>query len=171
MHTAESLQTYLKQLNIAYTTHTHQPVFTVEESLSLIESQPGTHVKNLFLRDKKKTALWLITIRHDKKVDLKSLKDTLGANGNLSFCNADILWEKLGVKPGAVTPLAAINDTENHVTVVLDEDILQGSLVNAHPLQNDMTTALSPQDLLKFLQEVQHTPTIITIPEKQAEAA
>jgi Ala-tRNA(Pro) deacylase len=35
--------------------------------------------------------------------------------------------------------------------------------VNAHPLVNTMTTALSPQDLVKFLVAEGHKPDILDI--------
>jgi Ala-tRNA(Pro) deacylase len=35
--------------------------------------------------------------------------------------------------------------------------------VNAHPLVNTMTTALSPQDLVKFLEAEGHKPDILEI--------
>src|SRR3546814_6115281 len=77
-------------------------VFTVEESRALRGTLPGGHVKNLFLRDKKKRC-WLVTAMEDRAIDLKDLKRRLGASGSLSFGNAELLLELLGVEPGAVT--------------------------------------------------------------------
>ena len=44
----------LEDLGIEYTLHHHEAVFTVEESEKLDSEIPGTHCRNLFLRDKKK---------------------------------------------------------------------------------------------------------------------
>src|SRR3546814_11781393 len=84
-------------------------VFTVEESRALRGTLPGGHVKNLFLRDKKKRC-WLVTAMEDRAIDLKALKRRLGASGSLHFGNAELLLELLGVAPGAVTHSAPIND-------------------------------------------------------------
>ena len=59
--------------------------------------------------------------------------------------------EVLGVEPGSVTPFAAINDSENRVTVVLDAAMMAHETLNYHPLINTMTTAISRDDLVKFL--------------------
>ena len=68
-----------------------------------------------------------------------------------------------GVLPGAVTPFGIINDKDRKVKVVLDRDLMGFDPVNAHPLVNTMTTALSPQDLVKFLEAEGHKPDILDI--------
>ncbi len=152
----------LDALGLAHKTHHHEPVFTVEESQALRGVLPGAHIKNLFLRDKKKN-LWLVTALEDRKIDLKALRKRLGAKGNLSFGNADLLMEVLGVIPGAVTPFGAINDRDGRATVVLDQGIFDHELVNAHPLRNDQTTAIAPKDLRHFLETLAHPPLIIDL--------
>ena len=69
----------------------------------------------------------------------------------------------LGVLPGAVTPMAAINDGSGAVQVVLDRDLLAGPPVNVHPLVNSMTTTLAPADLLKFLEACGHPPQVLDL--------
>ena len=106
----EQLIAYLDGLGIPTTTHTHPPVFTVEEAQALRGTLPGGHCKNLFLKDKK-GRLWLVVALEDSKVDLKTLDKRIGS-ARLSFGNGDLLWEVLGVRPGSVTPFAVINDTD-----------------------------------------------------------
>lgn len=79
--------------------------------------------------------------------------------------------EVLGVEPGSVTPLAVINDVERRVTVVLDKAILEEELVNAHPLRNDRTTAVTPQDLLSFLSAEGYDPVVLDFDQPADEAA
>ena len=67
----------------------------------------------------------------------------------------------LGVEPGAVTPFGVINDTEGKVQMVLDKALLDRDPINAHPLVNDMTVAVSPAGLLRFLESVGHPPRIL----------
>ena len=156
----EELLSKLDALGIQYETVSHEPVFTVEESQALCSDLPGIHIKNLFLRDKKKN-LFLVTVQEDTQVDLKALRKQIGASGNLSFGNAGLLMEVLGVIPGAVTPLAVFNDADARVKVVLDKDIMSAELLQAHPLRNDRTTAMKPDDLLAFLAAQGYEPQIV----------
>ena len=149
----------LAEMGIEAKTVEHAPVFTVEEAKALRGELEGAHIKNLFLRNKK-GAMWLVTCLEDRAVDLKSLGETLGA-GRFSFGSAERLMKHLGVRPGAVTPLAVINDTGGAVTMVLDKGVLEHPVVNAHPLVNDKTTALSPGDLLRFLEAQGHAPKLL----------
>jgi len=150
----------LDELGIACETHAHPPLFTVEQSRALRGDLPGAHIKNLFLRDKKRR-MWLVTALESREVDLKALRRRLGAQGNLSFGNAELLMEMLGVIPGAVTPFAVINDRGGNVTMVLDRALLGQPVVNAHPLRNDRTSALAADDLVRFLEAEAHPPVII----------
>ena len=154
----------LDDLCIAYTTYRHPPLFTVRQSQTQRSIHFGSHIKNLFLRDKKRR-MWLVTVEEECVVDLKNLKHALGAQGNLSFGSAELLMEVLGVLPGAVTPFSIINDHKTRVTLVLDQAILRQRLVNAHPLRNDMTTAVTALDLLKFAEAEAHTPIILNFDE------
>lgn len=157
---ADALFQRLDALGIDYTTHRHPPVFTVEEAKALRGTLPGAHVKNLFLRDKKKR-IWLVTVLEERDIDLKALKRRIGAQGSLSFGSADLLLEVLGVQPGSVTPFGVLNDREGRATMVLDKGTLDNHPVNVHPLRNDMTTAISAHGLLRFLEAEDHTPEII----------
>ena len=157
---AEALFRRLDTLGIAHHSHTHPPVFTVEEAKALRGTLPGAHVKNLFLRDKKKR-IWLVTALEEREIDLKALKRRLGAQGSLSFGSAELLFEVLGVTPGAVTPFGVVNDRAGQASVVLDKGVLQNGPVNAHPLRNDMTTTVSPEGLLRFLEAENHAPEVV----------
>jgi Ala-tRNA(Pro) deacylase len=155
----EALLRRLDELGIAYRNVTHPPVFTVEEAKALRGELPGCHIKNLFLRNKK-GQMWLVTCLEDRAVDLKSLGERLGA-GRFSFGSADRLMTYLGVRPGAVTPLAVINDRAGEVTMVLDRGVMAGGPVHCHPLVNTMTTALAPEDLVRFLEAEDHAPQML----------
>ncbi|MGI9388376.1 MAG: prolyl-tRNA synthetase associated domain-containing protein, partial [Methyloligellaceae bacterium] len=120
---ADGLFRRLDDLGIAHSTHQHPPVFTVGESQALRGVLPGGHIKNLFLRDKKKR-IWLVTALEERQIDLKALRKRLGASGSLSFGSADLLMEVLGVAPGALTPFGIINDAAGRAKVVLDKGVL-----------------------------------------------
>ena len=159
--TSGDLFARLESLGIEARTVEHPPVFTVEEAKALRGELPGAHIKNLFLRNKK-GAMWLVTCLEDRQIDLKALAGALGA-GRFSFGSAERLMRHLGILPGAVTPFAAINDRTGVVQVVLDQAMLAQSPINCHPLVNDMTTALAPAELIRFLEAEGHPPVILDL--------
>jgi Ala-tRNA(Pro) deacylase len=162
MHDEKSLLAALDQLGIACETVPHEAVFTVEESERLHHAIPGIHTKNLFLKDKS-GRFWLVTAEAHARVDLKALAVAIGA-GKVSFGKAEDMARLLGVTPGSVTPLAAINDGEGAVSVVLDPAVAQAGRVNVHPLRNTATTGLTGADLVAALTAWRHKPAIVAIP-------
>jgi Ala-tRNA(Pro) deacylase len=157
--TSADLLTRLETLEIAHRTVVHEPVHTVAESRGLRVDFPGGHTKNLFLRNKK-GRMWLVSCLEDREIDLKALAERLGA-GRFSFASAERLMRYLGVIPGAVTPFAVINDHGGAVHMVLDAGLLEHDPLNFHPLDNAMTTAISAEGLLRFLEYADHAPQIV----------
>ena len=147
----------MNELGIGFEIHRHPPVMTVDEAKALRGDLPGVHIKNLFLRDRKKRC-WLLTTLEDRTIDLKAMRPILQAKGSLSFGSADLLRECLGIEPGAVTPLAVLNDKAGRVTLVLDRALCQGGPINCHPLHNAATMALSAEGLTTFCAHFGHTP-------------
>ena len=160
--TREDLIQYLDSLGIAATTVDHPPVFTVDEAQALRGTIAGAHSKNLFLKDKK-GALFLVVTREDAVIDLKRLHGRIGASGRLSFGQAELLLDKLGVTPGAVTPFGLINDRPPSVRVILDAHLAAAETVNFHPLENTATTSLASADLLAFIRATGHEPEIVDL--------
>jgi Ala-tRNA(Pro) deacylase len=157
--TPADLFAFLDRLEIPYSTVSHQPLFTVEESRALRGTIPGGHTKNLFLKDKS-GVYYLVVACEDAVIDLKGLHRRLGAKGRFSFGSADAMWELLGVRPGSVTPFAAINDVAGKVVVILDSAMLTHELLNYHPLVNTMTTSIPQDGLMRFLKACGHDPRI-----------
>lgn len=132
----------------------HIPLRTVQDSKQirdgfLTAQQGGGHIKNLFLRDKKKNS-FLVVLPEDKDVDLKHLATQCEA-GRFSFGSADRLLEMLGVRPGAVTPLSMITGRHHQVRLIIDASLKACKILYMHPLVNDRTVAMSPTDLEAFL--------------------
>ncbi len=157
----ERLFAMLDALGIETTTHGHAPVFTVEENRAARGALPGAHCKSLYLRDKK-GAEWLVVALEERALDMKALAGVIGA-ARLSFGSARRLGERLGVAPGAVSPLALINDDANQVRVVLDAEVMAADLANFHPLTNDATTAITPAGLARFIAECGHDARVIDL--------
>lgn len=159
---ADDLFAVFAELGIAYKNVFHPPVFTVAESQSLRDEIAGAHTKNLFLKDKKDN-VFLVTLEENAVVDLKTIHTLIGGTGRVSFGKPELLMELLGVIPGSVTVFAALNDTGRRVTVVLDAALMESDEINGHPLQNDATTTVSRDDLLRFLRYTGHEPLIVPV--------
>jgi len=160
MTSPEELLEFLTNHGIETHTYRHPPVFTVEESRQLRGDLAGGHCKSLFLKDKNES-LWLVVALENRSIDLKTLRVELQARKGLSFGSPELLMEVLGVTPGAVTPFAVINDSDGRVQVILDRGMLAIDPLNYHPLTNDRTTAISPDDLVRFLVACGHEPVVM----------
>ena len=133
---------------------------TVEEGKRLRGAMAGTFTKNLLLRDRKRR-LFLFSVHEDLALNLKTIHTRIGANGQLSFAPAEVMIAVLGVPPGAMTPLAVMNDREHQVTCVIDAALLQAEQVNFHPLVQTKSIGLRPQDLLTFLDACGRQPMLL----------
>ncbi|MBM7651338.1 prolyl-tRNA synthetase associated domain-containing protein [Neobacillus cucumis] len=133
----------MEKLTISFERNEHVAVFTVEEIRNLDIAIPGGHTKNLFLRSNKGDKHFLVIISEDKDVDLKRLSRLI-ASTPLSFGSPERLNKYLKVYPGAVGAFGLINDTANHVQVVLDSDLLDKDTINFHPNVNTATINISP---------------------------
>jgi Ala-tRNA(Pro) deacylase len=150
LQTQEELLDLLTKIDIEYTNHEHPAVYTVEEADKHHEGIDGAHSKNLFFKDKKKR-LFLVVTLSDKPIKIKEVAKKIGAK-SMSFGKPELLAEVLGVIPGAVTPLAIVNDESHAVKVILDEEMMENKLLNFHPLENTATTTINSKDLVKFLE-------------------
>lgn len=151
----------LNFLEITHQLYRHPPLFTVAESQAFRGNLVGGHYKNLFVKDKK-GKFGLMVVNESVETNLKSCAKPLGF-GRLSFASADKMRAILGVSPGSVTPFALMNypHHENNdpvLNIILDQDIMNHTLIHFHPLHNEATLALSPLDLLKFIAHLNYEP-------------
>ena len=153
----------LDAVGVSYRMHRHPPVHTVDESVRLRGDIACVHLKNLFLRDKRER-MWLLTVREDRSVDLRVVRQLLGTSGNPSFGSAERLRRTLGVEPGSVTPLAVVHDPDASVTVLLDASVRGETPIGVHPGHNAATVVLTANDLERFLVHVGHAPTWLALP-------
>jgi Ala-tRNA(Pro) deacylase len=167
--TSDDLFALLDRLGISYSTVTHPPLFTVEQSRELRGQIAGAHTKNLFLIDRKER-LFLVVAEESAAIDLKHLHRRIGASGRLSFGKPDLLRATLGVEPGSVTAFAAMNDKEGRVSILIDAALAAQTELNCHPLVNTGTTRIATADLLRFLRETGHEPRIMPISGPEAGA-
>ena len=129
----------------------HPAVYNMAELAQISIPHPEADAKNLFVRDDKKRQYYLITVRGDKRVDLKEFRRAQGTRP-LSFASAEELSSILGLIPGAVTPLGVLNDAEHHVKFFLDRAFADG-LVGVHPNDNTATLWLRAEDLIRVVRD------------------
>ncbi len=154
---------YLKAHQVSYEAAEHPAVYNMEEMSQIDLPHPEADAKNLFVRDDKKANYYLITVKGDKRVNLKEFRRQHGLR-NLSFASEQDLTEIMGLIPGAVTPLGLLNDTDLKVQFYLDRDFLGGSgLVGVHPNDNTATIYLQTQDLIRLIQEHGNKVEIVEI--------
>ncbi len=147
-------------LGLNHKTVEHPAFFTVEEGRSFKADMPGGHSKNLFLKDKK-GVLTLAVALADTRVDLVGLGKAIGAKGRLSFGKPELMTQTLRVIPGSVTPFALINPSAEALSrIVLDSALIAADPVWFHPLENTASTAISPDDLMVFLNSCGFEPEI-----------
>lgn len=142
---------YLTEHGIRYEVTEHGAVYSMQELDSVELPYPEYNAKNLFVRDDKKKNYYLITVRGNKRVDLKEFRRKYGLRP-LSFASADSLMEIMGLLSGSVTPLGLLNDTECRVHFYLDSEFA-GNLIGVHPNDNTATVWMQAEDLVQLIQE------------------
>jgi len=159
----ESLKNWLSSHNIQYILHQHSAVFTVPEAKIHCGHIEGTHCKNLFLKNKKTGQFFLVTIPHDKRLDLKEFRRMVIAP-NLRFAGADDLFNVLGITPGAVSPLGLVNDFENKTIFIIDSDVWNAEKICCHPNINTETMQIPGSDFQKLIKATGNVLKIKELP-------
>ena len=149
----EEIYALLCDRNIWHEVTEHKAVYNMAEVAEIHLPHPEADAKNIFIRDDKKRSYYLITVRGDKRVDLKAFRRQYHTR-SLSFASDQELMDILGLIPGAVTPLGLLNDREQKATFWLDQSFLEEpGLIGVHPNDNTATVWLKTEDLLRLLRE------------------
>ncbi|AQR68498.1 aminoacyl-tRNA deacylase [Janthinobacterium sp. LM6] len=141
----------------------HPAVHTIDEALIHVPAMPGLMVKNLFVRDAKGRRHFLVIVPFDKRIDLAALGRLLPVS-KLSMATPERLLQHLGITPGAVSLFALLHDIAQAVELVLDQAVWEADHIQAHPLRNTATVALSHATLVRFLAHTGHVPRIMSVP-------
>ena len=159
----QQIYDYLNQENVWYEITEHEAVYNMAELSNIEIPYPEYDAKNLFVRDDKKRNYYLITVKGDKRVNLKEFRKNNNTRP-LSFASADDLMEIMGLIPGAVTPLGLLNDTECKVTLFLDNDFIGDlGLIGVHPDDNTATVWIKANDLVTLIQQHGNTVNFVRI--------
>lgn len=147
----ENVLNKLNELNIEYKEVEHKPVYTIEDMDALGDIFKNAKIcKNLFVRDQKGKKHFLIVLPEEKRAPLAEIATKIQST-KLSFASEERLMKYLKLTPGAVTPLAVINDENSDVVVVLDEDLKKEKILGVHPCENTSTILLTPENLEKYI--------------------
>lgn len=138
------------ELGIEYELIEHPPLFTCADDKKYRISYNGTVFKNLFLRNKKKTKYYLVSLPVDKRADLKAIGEKLN-DKNLSFGSDEALLEKLNITTGAVSILNIIGVENTDVKFIIDETALKCDRVGFHPNDNTATLMFKPSEIEKIM--------------------
>lgn len=95
----EDIYRMLREEEIWHEITEHPAVYNMEEMAQIQLPYPEADAKNLFVRDSKRRDYYLITVRGDKRVDLKQFRQQ-NQTRSLSFASAEELGELLGLIPG-----------------------------------------------------------------------
>ncbi len=152
---------FLKNREIDFEVTEHKAVFNMEELSEVDLPYPECDAKNLFVRDEKKKNYYLITVKGDKRVNLKEFRKAHGLK-NLSFASPEDLLNILKLTPGSVTPLGLLNDEENKVHFYLDQEF-NGGKIGVHPNDNTATVWLNVSDLIKIIENSGNKVTVTEI--------
>ena len=136
-------------------------VFNMGELDSVKLLYPEWDAKNLFVRDDKKRNYYLISVKGDKRVDLKNFRKQLGLRP-LSFASADDLMAIMGLTPGSVTPLGILNDIDCKVHFYMDSEFA-GNIIGVHPNDNTATIWIQADQLIHLIREHGNEADIVEV--------
>ena len=151
----------LDSLGIQYKRTDHEPATTMEVCRDIDAVLDTLICKNLFLCNRQKTAFYLLMMPGDKPFKTKELSSQINS-ARLSFTDPEYMQEYLDIKPGAVSVMGLMNDKENHVRLLVDEDVLKGENVGCHPCVNTSSLKIKTKDVFDtFLKSVGHDMTVV----------
>ncbi|MFX1321040.1 MAG: prolyl-tRNA synthetase associated domain-containing protein [Promethearchaeota archaeon] len=159
----DSLKRWLEENNIQYVLHTHPAVFTVPEARIHCGHISGTHCKNLFLKNKKTGQLYLVTIPHEKRLDLNKFRKLINAP-KVRFAGPEDLTEILGITAGAVSPIGLVNDIDNKVIFMVDKNVWNAEIICCHPNINTETLQIPGSDFRKLIKATGTSMEIKNLP-------
>lgn len=162
----KEIRTYdlLDSLGIEYERVDHEAAETMEACAAVdAVLAPAVICKNLFLCNAQKTKFYLLMIRGDKKFKTKEISNQINS-ARLSFAPPEYMEKYLDITPGSVSVMGLMNDTENEVTLLVDEDVLKAELFGCHPCINTSSLRLKTADVFgPFLKAVKHDYTVVKL--------
>ena len=159
----------LDSLGIEYERTDHEEANTMEACNEIDKILDVIICKNLFLCNRQETQFYLLMMPGDKPFKTKDLSKQIGS-ARLSFGKEEFMEEYLDIKPGAVSIMGLMNDTEHHVQLLMDKPVAESEYLGCHPCVSTSSLKLKTRDILdKFLPAVGHEPIVVDLPVPDAE--
>ncbi|MCQ2534667.1 MAG: prolyl-tRNA synthetase associated domain-containing protein [Clostridia bacterium] len=142
----------LDSLNIDYwrCDHPDSNADTMEDCMRIDSILEAMVCKNLFLCNKQHTKFYMLMMPGNKPFKTRELSSQINS-ARLSFADASYMEEYLDILPGSVSILGLMNDKDNHVELLVDEDVLQSEFVGCHPCVNTTSLKLYTKDAFGVL--------------------
>ena len=103
----------------------------------------------------------------DKKFKTKEVSSQLGV-ARLSFGNETYMEKFLDITPGSVSILGLMNDKENHVQLLIDEDLLKEPYIGCHPCINTSSLKINMKDMMeKIIPAMKHEPIFVKLGQEE----
>jgi len=153
----------LDELGIEYSRCDHEHADTMD-ACAEIEKVLGAEIcKNLFLTNRQHTRFYLLMMPGSKPFKTKELSGQLGC-ARLSFAGAEEMGRYLNISPGSVSVLGLMNDAQNHVQLLVDQDLLRQDYIGCHPCINSSTLKLKREDIFgPLLRSMKHEAVMVTL--------
>lgn len=78
--------------------------------------------KNLFFRDNHGKNHFLVIFNYYKKIDIRKLQEITG-RGSMTMASGWRLEKYLGLTPGFISVFGIMNDSEQHVRIIIDREL------------------------------------------------
>ena len=140
---------YLNANNIWYEKINHEAVYNMVELSKIDIPYFDVIAKNLFIRDDKKRNYYLITLKGNKKINLKEFRKSQNTRA-LNFASEEELQEIMSLTAGSVSPFGLLNDDNLLVHFYIDKDY-DDSVIGIHPNDNTETIILKVKDLIEII--------------------
>ena len=159
----EEIINILKTKNIWFELEEHQAVFNMGDLNKLNLKYKDRDAKNIFVRDDKKLKYYLITMKEDKKINLKQFRKDFNTR-NLSFASPEDLMDILNLTPGSVSPLGLLNDKNLKVEFYIDKYFLNDTgIIGIHPNENTATLWIKTENLIEIIKEHGNKIDVISV--------
>ena len=155
----------LDSLGVRYQRIDHEAAMTMEACEEIDKVLDATICKNLLLCNRQCTQFYLLMLPGEKHFKTSTFSKQIGTS-RLSFAAPEYMEKYLDITPGSVSVLGLMNDKENHVELIIDEDILKGEYFGCHPCINTSSLRIKTADLMeKIIPAMHHAPRIVPVSE------
>ena len=136
---------FLDALQVPYQRIDHETLMTIEACKDVDKVLDAVICKNLFLCNRQETNFYLLLLPGDKKFK-----------------------KFLDITPGSVSILGLMNDKENHVQLLIDEDLLKEPYIGCHPCINTSSLKINMKDMMeKIIPAMKHEPIFVKLGQEE----